>query len=111
MFKSFNINVLIFSCLVAVIVSLPDIACAAPFDSLIEAGNEIFKGLRKIIYPASAIGIITICMGGFFGNINWKWLTAIVVGLIVISCCVAFLEIFAPADAASHVADDIMNGR
>ena len=35
----------------------------------------------------------------------------IVVGLIVISCCVAFLEIFAPADAAKHVADDIMNGR
>lgn len=110
MFKSFNINVMLFVMLVAFIVCLPDIADAAPFDALKESGKTIFKGLRKIIYPASAIGIITICMGGFFGNINWKWLTAIIVGLVVISCCVAFVSLFAP-EAASSMEPDIMSGK
>ena len=109
MFKSFNMNVLLFVVLVAVIVCLPDIADAAPFDALKKSGKTIFEGLRKIIYPASAIGIITICMGGFFGNINWKWLTAIIVGLVVISCCVAFISIFAP-DATVDI-KDVMSGK
>ena len=30
------------------------------FEKLKESGRTIFEGLRKIIYPASAIGIITI---------------------------------------------------
>ncbi len=111
MFKSFNVNMMLFVLLVAVIVCMPDIATAAPFDSLKDAGNTIFKGLRKIIYPASAIGIITICMGGFFGNINWKWLTAIIVGLVIISCCVAFVSIFAPEESASAIASDVMTGK
>ena len=111
MFKSFNVNVMLFVILVAVIICLPDIASAAPFDALKEAGKSIFRGLRKIIYPASAIAIITICMGGFFGNINWKWLTAIIVGLIVISCCVAFVSIFAPDQAVSSMAEDVMTGK
>lgn len=79
------------------------------FSALTKAGGDIFQGLRDIIYPASAIGIIAVCMGGFFGNINWKWLTAIVVGLIVISCCVAFVSMFSP-EAAKSIPQDIMRG-
>ena len=110
MFKSFNVNVLLFVVLVAIVICMPDIADAAPFEKLKESGRTIFEGLRKIIYPASAIGIITICMGGFFGNINWKWLTAIIVGLVVISCCVAFISIFAPG-ATGDLSKDIMTGK
>lgn len=83
----------------------------AAFESLTKAGGEIFQGLREIIYPASAIGIIAVCIGGFFGNINWKWLTAIVIGLVVISSCVAFINTFSPdANATKHIPNDIMGG-
>lgn len=92
----------------ALVVYMPHPAFAA-FKSLTDAGRDIFEGLREIIYPASAVGIIAVCIGGFFGNINWKWLTAIVVGLVVISCCVMFVSMFSP-EAAKSIPDDIMGG-
>jgi type IV secretory pathway VirB2 component (pilin) len=46
------------------------------------------------------VGVICVCIGGFFGNINWKWLTAIVVGLVVISMCTGFIELFTPDGSA-----------
>jgi hypothetical protein len=70
----------------------------AAFDQLADTGRDIFKGLKKIIYPASAIGIICVCIGGIFGNINWKWLTAVMVGLVVIATCGLFIEMFAGND-------------
>ena len=81
----------------------------AAFEGLITSGQEIFSGLREIIYPASAIGIIAVCIGGFFGNINWKWLTAIVIGLVVISLCAGFVAMFAP-DGAKSIPNDIALG-
>lgn len=103
-------NIAIVALVIAVVMCVPVPAWAA-FESLTKAGGEIFQGLREIIYPASAIGIIAVCMGGFFGNINWKWLTAIVVGLIVISACVAFIDMFAPdKNATSAIPADIMGG-
>ena len=86
---------ILFIVLVAVVTLLPDFAYAGNFEGLENSGKTIFRGLRSIIYPASAIGIICVCIGGFFGNINWKWLMAIVVGLIVIASCSGFLKLFA----------------
>ncbi len=104
-------NITIIAFVVIAVACIPVPALAA-FESLTKAGGEIFQGLREIIYPASAIGIIAVCMGGFFGNINWKWLTAIVVGLIVISACVAFIDMFAPdKNATSAIPHDIMGGK
>lgn len=94
----------------ALVICLPSSAFAA-FESLTKAGADIFEGLREIIYPASAVGIIAVCMGGFFGNVNWKWLTAIVVGLIVISCCVGFVGMFAPEDAKNVIPKGSLDGR
>ena len=76
------------------------------FGGLIASGREIFTGLREIIYPASAVGIIAVCIGGFF---NWKWLTAIILGLVVISLCAGFVSMFAP-DGAESIAEDIALG-
>ena len=81
----------------ALIMCVPTDAFAA-FESLIESGKNIFEGLKSIIYPASAIGIICVCIGGFFGNINWKWLTAVFIGLIVIACCGLFIKMFTNED-------------
>ena len=108
MFRFNDKKVMLCLLVVAFVVCISPSAFAA-FDSLINAGKDIFQGLREIIYPASAVGIIAVCMGGFFGNINWKWLTAIVVGLVVISCCVMFVSMFSP-EAAKSIPNDIMGG-
>lgn len=55
------------------------------FSGLITTGKEIFKGLRDLIYVVAGFGIIGVAVGGFFGNLNWKWLGAIVIGLVVIA--------------------------
>lgn len=92
-------NTIILLVIVAFVLCLPDCAWAGSFDGLNASGAKIFRGLRKIIYPASAIGIICVCIGGFFGNINWKWLTVIVIGLLVVSVCAAFIGMFSPDGA------------
>ena len=55
------------------------------FSALQDAGREIFKGLRQIIYPAATIGIASVCIAGMFGNFNWKWLIAILLGVFIIA--------------------------
>lgn len=106
-FNSKNICLLVL--VLAVLVFMPTDSYAA-FESLKKAGQEIFQGLRSIIYPASAIGIICVCIGGFFGNVNWKWLFAIVIGLVVISCTVLFVETFSE-EGAKDIPADIMGGK
>lgn len=55
------------------------------FGALQKAGEAIFGGLKKIIWPASTIGIACVCIAGMFGNFNWKWLAAIVLGIFIIA--------------------------
>ncbi len=55
------------------------------FSGLIQTGSEIFKGLRDLIYVVAGFGIIGVAVGGFFGNLNWKWLGAILIALVVIA--------------------------
>lgn len=93
MFGLNKIETCIFLAVLILVICMPT-DCFAAFENLKETGTKIFIGIRKIIYPASAIGIICVCIGGFFGNINWKWLTAVVVGLIVITLCGGFIELF-----------------
>ena len=38
-----------------------------------------------MIYVVAGFGIIGVAVGGFFGNLNWKWLGAIVIALVVIA--------------------------
>ena len=55
------------------------------FSSLVETGQIIFQRLRDLIYVVAGFGIIAVAVGGFFGNLNWKWLGAIVISLVVIA--------------------------
>lgn len=55
------------------------------FGALTTAGEAIFGGLRKIIYPAATIGVACVCIGGMFGSFNWKWLAAILLGVFIIA--------------------------
>ena len=55
------------------------------FSELVVTGQKIFNRLRDLIYVVAGFGIIAIAVGGFFGNLNWKWLGAIVISLVVIA--------------------------
>lgn len=55
------------------------------FSGLIDTGRKVFNGLRDLIYVVAGFGIIGVAVGGFFGNLNWKWLGAIVISLVVIA--------------------------
>ena len=64
-----------------------------------------------ILFPLfNGLGIIAVCIGGFFGNINWKWLTAIIIGLVVISLCAGFVAMFTDESAASAIPNNVMTG-
>ena len=104
-----KIETRIFLLALALVMCLPTDAFAA-FESLIQSGKDIFEGLKYIIYPASAIGIICVCIGGFFGNINWKWLTAVFVGLIVIACCGLFIRMFTGGEDGGITSVSTLNG-
>lgn len=55
------------------------------FSDLVKTGQTIFNRLRDLIYVVAGFGIIAVAVGGFFGNLNWKWLGAIVISLVVIA--------------------------
>ena len=96
---------------------LSSILCAADayavFENLTSTGWEIFGCMRKIIFGASAFGIIAVAIGGFFGVLNWKWLSAIVIGLIVIALTVSAVKYMVEGTGAdvsiSGINDTLIN--
>ncbi len=68
------------------------------FADLIAKGSEIFMGMRDIIYVVSGFGIIGVAIGGFFGTINWKWLGAIMIGLMVLASTAALVQYITGAE-------------
>ncbi len=71
------------------------------FADLTAKGREIFEGMREIIFAVSGFGIIAIAIGGFFGNFNWKWLGAIIIGLMVIALTSGIIQYM--------VGEDVLN--
>lgn len=69
------------------------------FGELTAKGIEIFQGMRDIIYVVAGFGIIGVAIGGFFGNINWKWLGTIIIGLMVIGLTGGILTYIGGEDA------------
>ena len=59
--------------------------CFAAFENLTAVGATIFGGMRKIIFAAAGFGIIAVVIGAIFGALNWKWLSAIIIGVVVIA--------------------------
>lgn len=62
------------------------------FSDLIAKGGSIFSGMREIIYAVAGFGVAAVAIGGFFGNLNWKWLAAIAIGLFVIATTGAIIN-------------------
>lgn len=70
----------------------------ALFGDLAQHGGKLFMGMREIIYAVSGFGIIAIVIGSIFGSINWKWLTAIIIGLFVIAGTAAIVNYMVDED-------------
>ncbi len=66
--------------------------CAAIFDNLKSTGYEIFGGMKKIIFAAAGFGIIAVALGAVFGALNWKWLSVIIIGVVIIAGTGMLLE-------------------
>ena len=79
----------------------------AVFENLTSTGWEIFGGMRKIIFGAAGFGIIAVAIGGFFGVLNWKWLSAIIIGLVVISLTVSIVKYMVAGTGAKVEVKDI----
>lgn len=74
----------------------------ALFEDLSKHGGMIFTGMREIIYAVSGFGIIAIVIGAIFGNINWKWLTAIIIGLFVIAGTATIINYMVESDVVTQ---------
>lgn len=75
----------------------------ALFEGLTSTGGEIFHGMRDIIYAVSGFGVVGIAIAGFFGNLNWKWLSAIIIGLMVIAMTAGILNYMVGSDDGTGV--------
>lgn len=76
---------------------------AEVFEGLTSTGATIFTGMRKIIFAAAGFGIIAVAIGALFGGLNWKWLAAIIIGVVVIAATgalVSYLTIGTGADTS-----------
>lgn len=76
------------------------------FNDLITKGAEIFTGVRDIVFVVSGFGIIGVAVGGFFGNMNWKWLGAIIIGLMVVGLTGSIIQ-FVAGDSAGALKERI----
>lgn len=85
----------------------------ALFKTLTDSGTKIFTGMREIIFAVSGFGIVAVAIGGFFGNLNWKWLSAIIIGLVVIATTAAIINYMVDstaitADTAEQIQDTLI---
>lgn len=76
------------------------------FSELTEKGAEIFTGMRDIVYVVAGFGIIGVAVGGFFGNLNWKWLSAIIIGLVVLAVTGAFVK-YVTGEEVQNITDTL----
>jgi len=83
----------------------------ALFENLTSAGIDIFTGLRNIIFAVAGFGIFAIAIGGFFGNLNWKWLAAVIIGLVVIAVTGAIVNYMGDGYGATvNIQDSLKTG-
>lgn len=85
-------------------------ASYALFETLTDSGTKIFTGMREIIFAVSGFGIVAVAIGGFFGNLNWKWLSAIIIGLVVIATTAAIINYMVDSTAipAEQIQDTLI---
>jgi len=112
-----KLNKYLFAGLFAFVIS--SILCAADsyavFDNLTKTGWEIFGGMRKIIFAAAGFGVIAVAIGAIFGALNWKWLSAIIIGIVVIATTASIVNYLTKGTGAdvtvSGISDTLKTGQ
>lgn len=87
----------------------------AVFSNLTETGWTIFSGMREVIFAAAGFGILAVAIGGLFGAFNWRWLGAIIIGVVVISLTVGLIQYLASGSGTDftkpgEVSDTLITG-
>ena len=76
--------------------AVSSILCAADsyavFENLTSTGAEISSGMKTVIFASAGFGIIAVAITGLFGALNWKWLAAIIIGVVVIAATAGILK-------------------
>lgn len=98
--KSKNQIALLALIVISILIFSPS-AHAEMFDSLTTKGAELFTNMRDIVYIVAGFGLIGIAVGGIFGQINWKWLVALAIGLMVLASAGALIKFIVGDDAPS----------
>lgn len=82
------------------------------FGHLTAKGAEVFRGMREIIFAVAGFGITAVAIGGFFGTVNWKWLTSIIIGLLVISMASSIINYMVDSNVISPdmITDTLISG-
>ncbi len=75
-------------------------AHAEMFDNLTSKGAELFMSMRDIVYIVAGFGLIGVAVGGIFGEIRWKWLAALAIGLMVLASTGALIKYIVDDDAS-----------
>ena len=81
----------------------------AVFENLTATGGIIFEGMKKIIFAAAGFGIVAVALGGIFGVLNWKWLAAIIIGIVVIAATAGLLNYMTAGTGADTSVSGIMD--
>lgn len=111
--SSYKHMILLFLMATLIVITAFD-AEAALFSQLTESGSKIFEGMKTVIYAVAGFGIIGIAIGGFFGNLNWKWLSAIIIGLLVIAMTAGILSYMTESDlkdSSIDIQDSLKNAK
>lgn len=89
------------------------------FSDLMDTGSIIFTGMREVVFAVSGFGIVAVAVGGFFGIINWRWLSAIIIGLVVIAVTAQILNYMTEGQhkgkggdrSFSNITDTLVSGK
>lgn len=95
------------------IFAVSSILCAADsyavFENLTSTGSKLFMGMRKIIFATAGFGIMAVVVGAIFGVLNWKWLAAIIIGVVVIALTAGLLNYLTAGTGADTSITTISN--
>ena len=96
-FFRFRRQALLSAISVACLLSLPEVALAAPWDTAAQQVLSIFTGgLTRTI---AIIAVIALGLAAMAGKLSWRWAINIILGIVLIFGSAAFVDYIIAASA------------
>ncbi len=67
--------------------------------------SNVFEAVRTIIFILGGFGLVGVAFAAIFGKINWKWFSALAVGLAILAAANAVVQYAAGSKAGTGVTD------